>query len=365
MLARNQRQIVDGLDSTTQRTGFKDAATSRMDTSAASKVLVIRRDNIGDLVCTTPLLRALRAQLPAARIVVLATRYSAAVLSGNPDIDSFCTYTKVKHRAPGESVLSIYLQRIQTILALRRERFDWILLPGGAQASSLRFARWIGGDRLLVRGDEDMVAGPHEVEQSCHLLSRMGLHYETPAPRVVPASDELAHIDALIAGALPQRPPRLIGLHISARKPSQRWPAESFAQLARRLAAKDTAFLLLWAPGSADNAQHPGDDEKAARVLELAARIPLVAVPTRRLEHLIAALSVCDAVICGDGGAMHVAAGLGKPIVCLFGQSTAARWHPWGPAYELLQMPSMEVNDISVDAVARAYATLRGNFGHG
>ena len=334
-------------------------------TSAAPKVLVIRRDNIGDLVCTTPLLRALRAQLPAARIVVLATRYNAAVLAGNPDIDCCCSYTKLKHRAAGESALSIYLQRIQTILALRRERFDWILLPGGAQASSLRFAHWIRGDRLLLRGEEDTAAGPHEVEQSCHLLSRMGLRYETPAPRVVAAPDELAGIDALIAGALPHRPSRLVGLHISARKPSQRWPAESFAELARRLAAEDTAFLLLWAPGSADNVQHPGDDGKAARVLELAAGLPIVPVPTQRLENLIAALSVCDTVICGDGGAMHLAAGLGRPVVCLFGQSTAARWHPWGAAYELLQMPSMQVNDISVDAVARAYAALRANVGQG
>src|SRR3990172_6207808 len=126
------------LDLTIGRTDFKGVGSDRMDASAAQKILVIRRDNIGDLVCTTPLLRALRAQLPAARIVVLATRYNAAVLAGNPDVDSSCSYTKVKHRAAGESALSIYLQRIQTILALRRERFDWILLPGGAQASSLR-----------------------------------------------------------------------------------------------------------------------------------------------------------------------------------------------------------------------------------
>ncbi len=111
--------------------------------------------------------------------------------------------------------------------------------------------------------------------------------------------------------------------------------------------------------------QHPGDDEKAARVLELAAELPLVAAPTRRLEELIAALAACDAVICCDGGAMHVAAGLGKPIVCLFGQSSAAHWHPWGPPYELLQTPSMDVKDISVDAVARAYAKLRGTLGRG
>ena len=186
----------------------------------------------------------------------------------------------------------------------------------------------------------------------------MGLEYETPATRIFANAADAALIRNRIATAVPFAPRRLIGLHISARKPSQRWPAESFAELARRLAAQGAAFLLLWAPGGADNAQHPGDDDKAARVLELAPGLPMVAHPTQRLDQLIAALSVCDAVICGDGGAMHVAAGLGKSIVCLFGQSTAARWHPWGPAYELLQAPSMEVKDISVDAVVRAYAAL-------
>lgn len=328
---------------------------------SAARILVIRRENIGDLVCTTPLLRALRGQLPQARIVALVTRYNEAVLAGNPDVDAIYSYTKAKHRAAGESAPGMYWQRIRTILALRRERFDWILLPGGPHASALRFARWIGGGRLLVRGAEDRVAGEHEVEQTCHLLTRMGLRFETPAPQVVPAPAAVARVDTLLASALPQRPQRLIGLHISARKPSQRWPAESFADLARRLAAPGTAFVLMWAPGSSDDAQHPGDDEKAARVLELTAGLPLVAMPTQRLEDLIAALSVCEAVICGDGGAMHLAAGLGKPIVCLFGQSTAAQWHPWGAPYELLQPPSMEVKDIAVDAVARAYDTLLGN----
>ena len=329
-----------------------------MNASRASRILVIRRDNIGDLVCTTPLLRALRAQLPAARIVVLATRYNAAVLDGNPDIDCVHAYTKLKHRAPGESAPGIYLQRLRTVLALRRERFDWILLPGGAQASALRFARWIGGKQLLVRDAQDAVAGAHEVEQGCHLLARMGLRHETPAPRVVPAPEEQARIAAQIAAALPQPPSRLIGLHISARKPSQRWPAESFAELAHRLAADGCGLMLLWAPGAADDALHPGDDEKAQQLMKMCAGLPLVPLPTRRLETLIAALAACDAVICGDGGAMHLAAGLGKPLVCLFGQSNAARWRPWGTAYELLQPPSMDVKDISVDAVAQAYAAL-------
>ena len=51
------------------------------------KILVIRRDNIGDLVCTTPLLAALRARFPDAWIGVLANSYNAPVLSGYPHVN--------------------------------------------------------------------------------------------------------------------------------------------------------------------------------------------------------------------------------------------------------------------------------------
>jgi ADP-heptose:LPS heptosyltransferase len=328
--------------------------------SSPSRILVIRRDNIGDLVCTTPLLRALRGQLPAARIAVLANRYNEAVLEGNPDIDAVYSYTKAKHRAAGESALGVYADRIRMILALRREHFDYVLLPGGAQASALRFSRWIGARRVLVRTAEDCAAGPHEVEQACHLLARMGLRYETPPLRLAPAANVLALIDSRIAAAMPQRPRRLIGLHISARKPSQRWPAERFTELAQRLRRQeDVGFVLLWAPGRQDNALHPGDDEKAAAIMAGANGIPIAPVPTLRLEQLIAAIAHCDAFVCGDGGAMHLAAGLGKPIVALFGQSQPERWHPWGVPQVVLRRPGGEdVAGISADEVLAALAQL-------
>ena len=81
-------------------------------------------------------------------------------------------------------------------------------------------------------------------------------------------------------------------------------------------------------------------------------------VPTHRLDELIAALALCDRVVCADGGAMHIAAALGKPIVCLFGDSDAARWRPWGVPYELLQPPSRNVADIVVENVMQAYQRL-------
>ena len=323
------------------------------------RILVIRRDNIGDLVCTTPLIRSLRAQLPRARIAALVTRYNRPALSANKDLDAVYAYTKAKHRTAGESVLALYARRIRLVFELRRERFDWVLLPGGAQPSALWFARWIGARRTLVRGATDAAVGMHEVEQCCSLLMQLGLRYETPPARVFSYPHERALLASRIAARWGARPRKLIGLHISARKPSQRWAAANFAALAAELhLGTGASFLLLWAPGQSDDRLHPGDDDKAQALVSQAAGLPVLPVPTQRLEELIAALAQCDEVICCDGGAMHLAAALGKPIVCLFGQSDAARWRPWGVAHEVLQKETRLVADISPSDVMTAYARL-------
>lgn len=324
---------------------------------AEPRILVVRRENIGDLVCTTPLLRALRRQLPAARICVLATRYNRAVLENNPDIDALYSYTKAKHRFPGESLAGIYFDRLRLLWRLRRERFDWALLPGGPHPSALRFARWAAPRRTLVRGPEAAAAGEHEVEQSCHLLTAMGLSYEAPAPCVVADAQRVSRLRERLAATLGSAPRAVVGLHISARRPAQRWPAAHFAALARSLVERHgVAVALMWAPGAADDPAHPGDDGKAAEVAAACRDLPLVQVPTTTLPDLVAALALCDRVVCADGGAMHLAAGLGKPLVCLFGDSPVARWRPWGVRHELLQRDP--VAGIAPAEVAAAYGRL-------
>ena len=93
------------------------------------------------------------------------------------------------------------------------------------------------------------------------------------------------------------------------------------------------------------------------------AGLPISFLATTRLEELIAGLSLCDRVICADGGAMHIAAALGKPIVCLFGNSDARRWHPWGVSHELLQKPGRNVMEISVAEVLEAHEKLSARVG--
>ena len=106
------------------------------------RILVIRRDNIGDLVCTTPLLAALRGRFPQARIVALVNSYNAAVLDGNPDVDEVLSYTKLKHRLPGQSRVRILLDRLGMVARLRRDVFDYVLLAkAGFDRQGLSLAR--------------------------------------------------------------------------------------------------------------------------------------------------------------------------------------------------------------------------------
>ena len=316
---------------------------------APHRVLVIRRDNIGDLLCTTPLFSALRRQWPSAWIGVLANSYNAPILSGNTDIDAVFAYQKAKHHARNR--LAVWWATAALLWRLRRMSIDLILC---ASPGALRFARLIGGRRII----ESAPSGDaHAVEMTFRLLEPLGV-VAAPGPLVLnPDPLQAEHLRAELG--LPTQE-RRIAIHVSARKPRQRWPEDRFAELIRRLLSGGHAdrVLLFWAPGAEDDLRHPGDDGKAARLLDTLAGLPVTPVPTHELSDLVAGLSLADRVICSDGGAMHVAAGLGKPIVCFFGNSSAEHWHPWGVSFELLQKPSHEVTDISVDEALSAVARL-------
>jgi len=334
------------------------------------RILVIRRDNIGDLVCTTPLLRALREKLPAAWLGILVNSYNAPVLAGNPDLDAIFTYAKRKHRAPGTSVVSLYWARLKLIRQLRALRLDYVILAAPTfQASALRFARLIRPRHLVGYADPqgriDMaLAAPggeprHHVESVYALGGFFGIE-GAPPPLVLRADAALAGQIATTPAAQSGKP--LIGVHISAREADRRWPLQHFIALCRELIEhRDCAVLLTWAPGDRNNPFFPGDDQAAQEISAAIANPALTLCPTPNLETLCAAISVCGLQISSDGGPVHLAAGLGKPVLCFFGEENPAKWHPWGVPYALLRKPSRRVADIAVGEVLAEFDKLRNS----
>jgi ADP-heptose:LPS heptosyltransferase len=350
--------------------------------SAGPRILVVRRDNIGDLVCTTPLIAALRARFPEAWIGVLANTYNAPILAAHPDIDAVFLYRKLKHGGIG--TLGLAAERIRLARELRTKRFEYVFLaktlfePREFYTARLLSPTHIVGyapmrsapPRALDHAvPETGAAGMHEVERVFRLARAIGIEGPPPPLRLAVDAGVFAAVQNALANRMLARP--VVGVHLSARKPSQRWPAERFVALMRALHERYRAsFVLFWAPGPAAHPQHPGDDEKAAAVLQGTRGLPVLDWPTRELRALVAGLAACDRVVCSDGGAMHIAAALGKPIVCFVGNSDATRWRPWGVPHRLLQRASREVTEITVaDALAAccelAAATTEARAGSG
>ena len=334
------------------------------------KFLMIRRDNIGDLVCTTPLFTALRAHYPNAEICALVNSYNAPVLENHPEIDAVYVYTKAKHRTATERLLGVYWRRLQLFLALRRKHFDYAILAAPhCVPRALKLARMARPRHIIgfidtrnrpAAIDIAIPYGPpapiHETEDIFRLLAPLGITEKPQQLRVYPDPAQLKKVAAALGHS--HRRQR-IGIHISARKPSQRWPSQNVVELIRILHERhQVVFALFWSPGEPDNPLHPGDDDKARQIIDQVTGLPVTAMPTNTLNELIAGISMCDAVICSDGGAMHLAAGLEKPILCFFGKSDSTRWHPWGVPYALLQPPSLNVADIDTNQAAAAFTHL-------
>jgi ADP-heptose:LPS heptosyltransferase len=341
------------------------------------RILVVRRDNIGDLVCTTPLITALRARYPQAWIGALVNSYNAPVLEGNHDLDAVYSYEKFKHRSGDGgfvgAAVSAVLERFRLIRQLRALKLDCVVIATPAHVSRTvtlaamfrpqAIAGFVDGkcpdSRIRLPVPQETTAGLHQVEAVYRLAPLLGIAAPIPPLKVLPAAHAAAKARSAIEHAgLTGR--RLVGVHLSARRPAQRWPAARYAELIVQLNERfGAASVLLWSPGGQDHPQHPGDDAKAAEVEELVgAHAALVAYASVELRDLIGALSVCDAIICPDGGAMHLAAALGKPIVALFGDSPPERWRPWGVPHRVLQPESRNLSDLGVEEVLSALAGL-------
>jgi hypothetical protein len=170
----------------------------------------------------------------------LVSTYNAEVLARNPALDELFVYEKLKHRRRAAAYARDRLRLPRACAA----RFDCVIV---APAPQIKPPPRPAASSLPIP-----VGRPHEVERVFELGRELGVK-GTPGPmRIIPDREYSGRLRSRL-GAGP-----FVALHISARRPAQRWPLERYAALAREL-GKSIRVLLLWAR-SQDDPQHPGDD---------------------------------------------------------------------------------------------------------
>ena len=317
-------------------------------------ILLIRLRLIGDVVFTTPVIRALKRTLPGARITYLVERDAAAVVAGNPHLDDVI----VVRRSRG---LTRVVEDARLALELRRRRFDIVIdMHGGPRSGWLTLATgapqrvgyaipgrsWMY-TRAVPRPRE--LRARHSVVNQWDLLDAVdGWPGGGPDPirdAVEMAADATAErrvAERLAACGVTDRH-ELILVHVSAGNPFRRWPEDAFVRLVAGLAASPSRRLIL-SSGPSDRAAANRIARGARAALGAAAAARVLDFGDFDLPELRALVARSRLFVGGDTGPLHVAATTATPVVGVFGPTLPERSIPWrDPAYptESVAVPAL------------------------
>ncbi|PYM16104.1 MAG: hypothetical protein DME18_02390 [Verrucomicrobia bacterium] len=293
------------------------------------KILAIQFKYFGDTVLMIPALRAIRERWPDCVLHVLVPEEVAPILDQSPWLNRVWPMPRRRGRAR-------FKQAWPIIRALRNEWFDRSVDFGGndrgAILSLLCGARqrlgpihpggFIGRRFCYTRRVSPAPLDRHETLRLLHVLSAWAI--TPPRPLEIEIRTDPV-LDPLAARLLPER--RVL-CHLAAGQPKKEWPAGHWAAL-YQLAAT-SRFQVVFTTGTGRREQLLANELK-----KLAPDAPVLAT-TPNLAAFLAVLKRAEVFISGDTGPLHFAAGLGVPVIALFGPTSAVQWAPVGQGHQVL-----------------------------
>ncbi|MCE5271802.1 glycosyltransferase family 9 protein [bacterium] len=280
-------------------------------------VLVLRFSSMGDIILTTPVLRAMRAHWPGARIVYVTKACFAPLLKGNRTVDEIFILEEPGRREELERLAESLSVRHWDILAdLHHSLRSRILRKKIPARSKVFLSKPYLNRSLLVYARLDLY-GPEPAPmpwQYAAALAGLGLELDNGPCELHPDEEDLYLFrSALPPGWMEAGP--FLALAPGAAWPTKRWPAERFAAAAAALCDRHgfSAVLLGGGP-EAQDCELVRASLGPERCVNLAGRLPLMASA--------AALSRARLLISNDTGLMHMATAVGTPVAAVFGPTT-------------------------------------------
>ncbi len=323
-------------------------AKARERPSEVHRVLLMRPDNMGGVVCALPAVRAVRERLPDAHIDLLIGASARPLFIGLEKelagVDFLVFNASWLQGPPGGGKFGLRsAARLRQLLKLRmaeiggpydlavdfRGDFQSILAARLAGARYL-VGRGLGGGGFCLDAEAGEIPGRHHVERNLDLLECAGLgRFETRNPALALSEEETAQAWACVSSLAEYDAEALIGIHPDAGGGERIWRPELYGELISRLVSDLSARVLLLG-GAADREVI---DAILASIKGVRARGSVVDMgeKVQGLRTLMGVMKCCRLYIGGDSDPTHVAAALGVPAICVFqGQNEPREWGPRG-----------------------------------
>lgn len=293
------------------------------------RILVINLGGIGDLLLSTPALKALRQRYPHADITLLATSGAADIIKDASYVTSIRVFDMHLGGMAG-------LKHLKALLELRRNRFDLAInmrtLVSNVSALKMRILFGIIGARLTagrntegrgrffdVKVDETSVGHMYERDYDIELVKKLGAKASDIKIDFVISAGDRERVQRIVQEESIAEKDILIGIHPGGRL-SRRWPIERFIEVTRKIGDAVTCSFVV----TGDARERP----LAEKVIQ-SSRVRAVNMAGRlTLKELGALMERCSLFITNDTGAMHIAALLNVPTVAICGPGSLVRFDP-------------------------------------
>ncbi|MFL5447023.1 MAG: lipopolysaccharide heptosyltransferase II [Gemmatimonadales bacterium] len=278
------------------------------DSDSPPNILAVRFSSIGDVLLTTPLLRALRFRHPSARITFVTKKPYVPLLSANPHVNEVVGISRDQGLWDlAEELRGHHFSHLLDLHDSLRSRALRALVPGNwSSYPKHRIAR-----AILIHTKQNVYRDPRPVAERYFSAARAldvapdgrppDLFWDPPAERRVLEWFQQAGIPDVA---------RPVAIAPGAAHATKRWPLEYWEELTRRLVAQGCHVIVV---GGAD-------DAALGSVLARSAPDQVHnAAGSFQLQETGALLQRTSAVVSGDTGVMHIATAVGAPVVALFG----------------------------------------------
>ena len=273
------------------------------------RILIVQTAFLGDLVLTTPLIRAVRQLFPDSRIDALVIPQTLDIIRHNPHLSNFYTFDK-----RGNKKQSF----IETVDTLKKVKYDLAISPHRSLTSMRillksavprRIGFCAGLPSLLltdrVRYRQDIL----EINRNLSLISP--LHQNTfdiqTEISITPQAQDTAR------EMLAQIPARSYCIAVAPGSvwPTKRWPEEHFVNLLSRFADEAVTFVMIGSPTEQDLCQRIIDKSNCKNAINTAGSTSLL--------QAAALIQLCDLFAGNDSGTLHIANAVQTDVIAFFG----------------------------------------------
>lgn len=301
----------------------------------ARRILCVRLDALGDVLMTTPAIRALKETAPGRTITLLTSPAGAEAAALIPEVDEVMVYdapwmkaTQPRTSSKPEWAMADCLRQGHFDAAAIFTVYSQNPLPAAFLCYladiPLRLAHCHENPYQLLTSwiidPEPAKTVRHEVQRQLNLVAAVGCHTEDTrlSLRFSHAAQRRVRECLQRHGVNETRP--WVVIHPGASAPSRRYPAEGFAEAARRLRLEHGCTVVF--TGSAE------EESLVAQIRQMMRGPSTSLVGMLDLEELAALLAQAPLLIANNTGPVHVAAAVGTPVVDLYAL-TNPQHTPW------------------------------------